>query len=125
MDIADQPSHSPVLSGLLLMASAAFWAGIFIATGGGNAFFRAVVSIIVALSLAGLILVFLVPGRRAGDALLWALLGIETALALLTVSSLTIHGWLPAVLTALTTGCWPRGPGQPALMPFHLAVQVG
>lgn len=124
MDAADQSSHSPLLAGLLLIAGGAFWTGILIAAGGGNAFLRAIVTVIVALSLAGLMLVYVNAGRDASETLLWALLGFETALALLTVLSLTIFGWIPVVLTALAIGWWPRRPGERAITPLRLAVQI-
>lgn len=124
MDVADQQSHSPRLSSLLLAAGGAFWAGIVIAAGGGNAFLQAIVTAIVVLSLVGLILVQVVPFRSTGESVIWALLGLEVALALLTFFSLTLVGWIPVVLTILAIQWWPRDPQERTVTKLHLLVQV-
>ena len=95
-----------------------------IAAGGGNAFFRAVIAAIVLLSITGLIVVQIGSARGAGEMLLWVLLGIEIALALLTLFSLVIYGWIPVVLTMLAIQWWPRRPRERAITGLHLLVQL-
>lgn len=123
MEATDQPSHTPLLSSLLLAAGGAFWAGIVIAAGGGNAFFRTIVGIVVVLSLAGLILVQIEPARGLGENLVWALLGVEVALALLAFFSLTLFAWIPVVLTILAIQWWPRRHDEQTITALHLLVQ--
>lgn len=124
MEATDQPSHTPLLSSLLLAAGGAFWAGIIIAAGGGNGFVRTIVGIVVVLSLAGLFLVHTGPARSMGETLIWTLLGVETALALLTFFSLTLFGWIPVVLTILAIAWWPRRPQERAVTLPRVIVQV-
>lgn len=124
MEATDQPSHTPLLSSLLLAAAGAFWTGIVIAAGGGNAFVRTIVGIVVVLSLAGLFLVHIGPARSMGETLIWALLGVEIAIALLTFFSLVIYGWIPVVLTILAIASWPRRPQERAVTLPRVIVQV-
>lgn len=124
MDTAGQPAHSPLLAGLLLPAGAAFWAGIALVAGGGNAFGRSLIGAIIVLSLAGLASLPFPAGRATGETVVWALLGVEVALALLTFFSLLIFGWIPVALTVLAIVWWPRHPSGRALTPLRLTVQI-
>lgn len=123
MTVAEQPSHSPLLAGLLLVAGGAFWLGILLAAGGGNDFFRAVTTTIAILTLASLMLLCFEAGRRPGETVAWVLLGVEIALALLTTFSLAIFGWIPVVLTILAIDWWPRRPRERAITARHLIAQ--
>jgi hypothetical protein len=51
MDAADQPSHSPMISGLLLLAEAACSVGILLAGSAATSWFRSVVAVIGVLSM--------------------------------------------------------------------------
>lgn len=120
MTTAEKPPHSPLLAGLLLAAGGAFWLGILFAAGGGNAFFRAITATIVVLTLATLASLPIASGRATGETIAWVLLGVDIALALLTLFSLAIFGWIPVVLTLLAIDWWPRRPRERAVTARHL-----